>query len=91
MSMPSSAQRWEMLGKWLWMNAAPRWLMSQVHAVQAQPFHLVIDGARHHIAWREFSFRMERVHEALPIGQAQHAAFAAHHFRYEKAARVGVI
>ena len=48
----------------------------QVHAVDTQALHLVVDGPRHHIAGRQLGTLVEARHEALAIGQPEQRALA---------------
>ena len=62
----------------------------EIHAVRAEAFHFVVDGARDDVARREFGARVELRHEAFAVGQQQQAAFAAHRFGDQERFRVRV-
>ena len=66
----------------------------EVHTVQAVFFHLEVDGARHHVARREFGARVVVGHKAVcpkVWWQQQAAAFAAHSLGDEEVFDVRVV
>ncbi|MNN22081.1 hypothetical protein D3C81_1354250 [compost metagenome] len=63
----------------------------QVHAVHAQAFHLVVDGAGHDIAGRQLFTRVEAWHEPLAVGQAQQSAFATQGFSHQETLGLRVV
>ncbi len=50
----------------------------QVHAVRAQPLHLVVDGAGNDVTGRELGALVEARHEPAAVRQEQTPALAAH-------------
>ena len=50
----------------------------EMHMVQPQPLHFVVDGAGHDVPGRQFRSGVELRHEAAAVVQGQHAALAAH-------------
>ena len=65
-------------GKMLLDETRPAMGDVELHIGDAEAFHFVIDGARHHVARGKLGLRIESVHEARPIGQHETAAFATH-------------
>ena len=41
----------------------------QVHAIDAEALHFVVDGARDDVPGRELATRVELTHEGSPVGQ----------------------
>ena len=63
----------------------------QVHAVDTQALHFVVDGAGDDIAWCQFGAWVEALHEAFAIGQLQMCAFAAQGFGDQEALGLRVV
>jgi hypothetical protein len=63
----------------------------EIDAVDAEPLHLVVDGAGDDVPRREFCLRVEAVHEALAVREPQDAPLTAHGLGDEKALGARVI
>ena len=77
-------------GKMLADEIAAKMGEIEQHMFQPQPLHFGIDGARHHIARRQFQPIVVSLHEAAAVGQFQLAAFAARRFGDQEIAHFGV-
>src|SRR5690554_880369 len=63
----------------------------QIHAIQPQTLHLVVDGAGDYVPGRQFGTLVEVGHEAGAVGQLEHRPFATQCLGDQEALGLGVI
>ena len=56
----------------------------QQYIFQAEPFHLMVNGAGDDIPWRQVTAFIKRLHERLAVRQQQPATFSAYRFGDQK-------
>lgn len=52
----------------------------KIDAIRPQPFEFMVNGARHNIAWGQFTAFIKPVHKTCAIRQQQFATFTAYGF-----------